>query len=483
MSQEQRIDLAPKQLGLLKKIIKQHIPNKTVWAYGSRVTWRANEVSDIDLTVFDCTHSQIDELKETLVESNLLISVDVMSWKEIPDNFKMNIKKQYVVLQEKKKLKGWREVKLGDVAEVQNGYAFKAKDFSDQGMCVIKIKNIASGKITLKDIGFYDGDISKLDNFIIQKGDVLVSMTGSHISQISSAVGKISIYDLEDKALLNQRVGSIKPKSTIDRKYLGYLLIQPSVQLFWGYRAGGSANQANISPSIIKSYAINLPPLPEQKAIAEVLSSLDDKIDLLHRQNTTLEDISQTLFRQWFGKYKVGDELPNGWRVGKLGEMVDISSGKSLEMSKHNPNGKYPILGANGEIGRTSNYLLDEKVIFTGRVGTLGNIFISATKVWLSDNTLIIKPIDSHFYYVYYALKNMSLKNLNVGSTQPLIRQSDLKNIELLLPENNILYEFEQQMDNFFIKNLKNKKKIKTLENLRNILLPKLMSGEVRVKE
>ena len=94
MSQEQLIDLAPKQLGLLKKIIQQHIPDKTVWAYGSRVTWKADEASDIDLTVFNCTNVQIDELKETLEESNLLISVDVMNWEEIPDNFKTNIKKR-----------------------------------------------------------------------------------------------------------------------------------------------------------------------------------------------------------------------------------------------------------------------------------------------------------------------------------------------------------------------------------------------------
>ena len=240
----------------------------------------------------------------------------------------------------------------------------------------------------------------------------------------------------------------------------------------------GGTTFGELSGTTLKSLSFIFPPLPEQKAIAEVLSSLDDKIELLHRQNKTLEDIGQALFRQWFI-----EQADTGWDVGTLGDMVDISSGKSLKMNKYNPSGKYPILGANGEIGRTSNYLLDERVIFTGRVGTLGNIFISATKAWLSDNTLIIKPIDNHFYYVYYALKNIGFKNLNVGSTQPLIRQSDLKNIELLLPENNILYEFEQQMDNFFIKNTKNKQQINTLENLRDTLLPKLMSSEIRIKD
>ena len=79
----------------------------------SLVTWKADETSNIDMTVFDCTNVPIYELKETLEESNLLISVDVMNWEEIPDNFKTNIKKQYVVLQEKNKMKGWREGEAG----------------------------------------------------------------------------------------------------------------------------------------------------------------------------------------------------------------------------------------------------------------------------------------------------------------------------------------------------------------------------------
>ncbi len=118
----------------------------------------------------------------------------------------------------------------------------------------------------------------------------------------------------------------------------------------------------------------------------------------------------------------------------RLGDVVDISSGENLKRSEYDSRGKYPVLGANGKIGYTNKYLLDEKIIFTGRVGTLGNIFISSTKAWLSDNTLIIKPTNSHFHYLYYFLKNTDLQGLNVGSTQPLIRQSDLKETAILLP-------------------------------------------------
>ena len=100
MKEQSMINLDKKQINLLKKIIDEHIPNKTIWAYGSRVNGKAGKRSDLDLAVFNCTPEQIVDFKYALEESSLIISVDVMDWNSIPDSFKENIKKQYVVLQE-----------------------------------------------------------------------------------------------------------------------------------------------------------------------------------------------------------------------------------------------------------------------------------------------------------------------------------------------------------------------------------------------
>lgn len=112
------------------------------------------------------------------------------------------------------------------------------------------------------------------------------------------------------------------------------------------------------------------------------------------------------------------------------------------------------------------------------RVGTLGNIFLidEVKKVWLSDNTLVIKP-KKYFYYIYFLMQEFGIENLNVGSTQPLVRQSDLKNIEISLHNDNIILEFENQAKDIFSKIRENQKQIQTLENLRDTLLPKLLSG------
>src|SRR5690606_30911121 len=164
-----------------------------------------------------------------------------------------------------------------------------------------------------------------------------------------------------------------------------------------------------------------------------------------------------------------------------LGSLFSISSGKGIKKDQLRDEGLYPVLGANGEIGRTDDFLFDEKLIFTGRVGTLGNIFIiNSQKVWLSDNTLIFRNMQ-WFYFVYFTLKSIRLEDYNAGSTQPLLRQSDIKEIEIYLPEEEILKEFENYADVVFKKIESNNRQIQTLKKLRDSLLPKLMSGEVKV--
>ena len=108
-------------------------------------------------------------------------------------------------------------------------------------------------------------------------------------------------------------------------------------------------------------------------------------------------------------------------------------------------------------------------------------MFISENKACLSDNTLVIRTDQKYFYFVYFLLKNAKLEGYNVGSTQPLIRQSDIKAISVFLPDSKILYNFELQVCLFFKKIQYNQSQIRTLEQMRDTLLPKLMSGEVRV--
>jgi type I restriction enzyme, S subunit len=305
-------------------------------------------------------------------------------------------------------------------------------------------------------------------------------ITGFHNKKISNGPGVITgrygtigkvFYSPTEYWPLNTTL-YVEDFKANNELFVYYLLQQLDWEKYSDKSAVPGVNRNDVHQEIIA-----IPSIEEQKAIASVLSSLDDKIDLLHRQNTTLERMAETLFRQWFV-----EEAQEDWEDVPLGNLFEISSGKGLKKEQLSDSGLYPVLGANGEIGRTNDYLFNEKLIFTGRVGTLGNIFrVNNEKVWLSDNTLIFRNI-KYFYFVYFALNKAGLSDYNVGSTQPLIRQSDIKAIEFMMPKNHEkLIIFETEAELLFAKFNSNIKQIKTLEKLRDNLLPKLMSGEIRI--
>lgn len=301
-------------------------------------------------------------------------------------------------------------------------------------------------------------------------GDILLSKDGANCLDL------IFVYKQNKRIVLLSSIAIARLKKEHNYDFYRYYLLSPNIQeIMRNNYVSGSA----IPRVILKDFK-NVPvpvlPIEEQTSIASLLSSLDDKIDLLHLQNTTLEKMAETLFRQWFV-----EEAKEEWEFVKMESLISIGSGKGLKKESFIENGLYPILGANGEIGKTNEFLFDEKLIYTGRVGTLGNIFrIENEKVWLSDNTLVIKPLE-YFNFIYLTLKTSRLEDYNVGSTQPLIRQSDVKEIEVVLPSKEKLLEFESISDNVFQKIKSNQIQIRTLTAMRDNLLPKLMSGEVRV--
>jgi type I restriction enzyme S subunit len=367
----------------------------------------------------------------------------------------------------------WQECKLGEVCLKITDGAHNSPPTVNTGYPMASVKDMEYNKINIDSCRRIS---SENYNLLVKNGckplinDVLIAKDGSYLKHVFDVTEDVDIVLLSSIAIVRPNTKIIMPK------FLKYIFKNPS---FRDIVEGNFVTGAVIPRIVLKDFKnidILLPPLPEQKAIASVLSSLDDKIDLLHRQNKTLEAMAETLFRQWFV-----EEADEGWEEGKLGDFFEISSGKGLKKEDFCHDGRYPVLGANGEIGRTNSFLFDEKLLFTGRVGTLGNIFIvDNEKVWLSDNTLIFKKI-RYFYFIYFLLKSAGLADYNAGSTQPLIRQSDIKEIPVLVPQHEKLEIFEKQTADIFKRINLNIKQIRTLEKLRDNLLPKLMSGESSV--
>ena len=242
-------------------------------------------------------------------------------------------------------------------------------------------------------------------------------------------------------------------------------------------------NTGSAIPSLNRNHLyllnIKLPVLAEQKAIASVLSSLDDKIDLLHRQNKTLEAMAETLFRQWFI-----EEAKEDWEVSSLGDVVKIAYGKNLPTSRLLDSG-YPVFGGNGQIGFYDRFLYSEpQVLVSCRGEASGKVNISLPNSFITNNSLVLERKEngiSFEYLKFYALAYDFGLHVS-GSAQPQITIDGLFNAEFRWPPLDLVESFTEVVRPLEDKRLTNYVQIQTLENLRDTLLPKLMSGEVRVQ-
>ena len=386
----------------------------------------------------------------------------------------------------------WREGKSSELIDLISGFAFKSANFlsekRENTLPIIKIKNVANGDVNLNDVVYHEYN-DKLSNYVIDKGDVLIAMTGNHIHAQTQIVGDVSLCKLNEPVLLNQRVGKFVAKNDADLKFAYYLFKDEETRFNLANKASGSANQANISKADILDLDILIPPLSEQKAIASVLSSLDDKIDLLHQQNQTLEALAETLFRHWFI-----EEAKEDWEEGKLGDAIEIFDSQRIPLSNMERDKKkdgtlYPYYGAAKIMDYINDYIFDGEYILFAEDGTVQTtegypvLQYAIGKFWVNNHTHVIKakaPYNNFFLLNYLRKKNIEL--YITGAVQPKINQANLKSIDFPKFPLDKVSEFIKLTNQYFDKINLNNTQIQTLTQLRDTLLPKLMSGEVRVK-
>lgn len=301
--------------------------------------------------------------------------------------------------------------------------------------------------------------------FNCEAGDVILVARGvGGTGDVKLVKKKCYLTNLSIKIQLNN--------SIIDNSFFYYYFLKNNLR----YLDSGSA-QSQITINDLSEESFLFPPLPEQKAIAGVLSSLDDKIDLLHRQNRTLEAMAETLFRQWFV-----EEPQSDWQEGKLGDIVEFNYGIALKEEVRSGSG-YPVVGSSGIVGYHSEFLVQSPGIVTGRKGTLGIVN------YMFDN---FTPIDTTFYitskanskdllFEYFLLRNCDLGNFDSDSAVPGLNRNAAHLIPMLIPPEELIVMFNESVRPFFEKQRANQIQIHTLKKLRDTLLPKLMSGEVKV--
>ena len=396
----------------------------------------------------------------------------------------------------------WKQVKLNSLIDFYNGFAFKSSVFQAQGIPVLKIKNVKPNRIILNELAYVSPLLAETkERYLARKDDILITMSGNRIDgSPDSWVGKVARFKLDGTYLINQRVSFMRVKETLaDASFLGFYLSSWEMQNYFISKANSSGGQANISPDLVKDVDLSLPSLPEQKAIASVLSSLDDKIDLLHRQNKTLEAMAETLLIQHVlpredeqndGLYLLGDYLetisvthkfPNPQVV--FLNTSDIYKGKVLT---------HELSEVKGLPGQAKKSIKKGDILFSEirpANGRYALIDFDADNYVVSTKLMVLRAKQPNLIgLLYFYLTNKQVTDwLQVlaesrSGTFPQITFDQVADLELRLPQGSDLNNLIGLLDDILLKQSANNKQIQTLENLRDTLLPKLMSGEVRVQ-
>ena len=395
------------------------------------------------------------------------------------------------------KMEEWKECRLGDYCDFQNGYAFKSSEFKTNGEYkIVKIKELKDGLVK-----FFDDsasvdihDIKEFEKYKIYRNDVLFALTGDPVSKPNplSWVGRVSIYRSDENALLNQRTCKIKKSDEIDNQFLYYYFRQWENFYALASKATGSASQANISTNTIADTIIKLPPLPTQQKIARILSSLDDKIELNNKINTNLEQQAGALFKNWFVDFEPFDgKMPEGWKVGTVSEIITLHDSKRIPLSsqlREKMKKKYPYYGATSLMDYVDNYLFDGIFLLLGEDGTVVDsegfpiLQYVEGKFWVNNHAHILtgkNGFSVEMLYLLFSLTNV--KDKVTGAVQQKISQGNLNSITTIIPPEEVCKKFDLLIQPLFaqIRNLKQEND--RLSELRDTLLPKLMNGEILI--
>lgn len=382
----------------------------------------------------------------------------------------------------------WRKVKLREVGKIVTGKTppTAEKDYFDSDFPFITPTDITDFNIRYNYVT--DRFLSK--KWFVRAKNLLIPENSICFVCIGSTIGKICLTKKD--SFTNQQINTVivNPEKA-DFKYIYYLLKNNQGNVIKEYGGGGAA-KAIINKSTFENIEfLILENVLEQKRIASILSAFDDKIELNNKINQNLEKIAQEIFKQWFVKFKfpgykkakfVDSELkkiPKGWEVKNLGDILTLEYGKALT-SINRKKGSVPVYGSSGIVGYHDKKLVDGHGIIIGRAGIPGSIYWSQVDFHCVDSTFYVETKISK-YFLFYLLKRQNLKSLISGSAVPGINRNIIYPNRIVLPLTDIINNFDKVISSIFLKIYKNKLENQKLISLRDLILPKLMSGEIKV--
>ncbi len=423
----------------------------------------------------------------------------------------------------------WKKTSLADVSEkIEYGFTASATD-ENTGTKFLRITDIQNGFVQWRDVPFCEIDSSSKSKYLLNDGDIVVARTGNSTGENYLFQGESFVVFAS--YLIRFRVN----KQIVDPSYVWRCMRSSS---WWNFVRGsktGSA-QAGANAKVLGRFEFEYPPLHEQKAIAHIIGTLDKKIEINQKTNETLEEIAKALFKSWFidfdpVKAKVEGlstglpdeisnlfpdsfedselgEIPKGWQVKELDEIADLSGGYAFKSKDYTTKGSFIVrtlnIGEDSFINKKDAVfiekdkfdefrkfeLLEGDTLFVMVGATLGKIGLVSSDIvpsLLNQNMWRIRSknnsIDQMFTYYSFSNKVKEITSWVSGSARGFLRREDCRKLKIIVPPNKICERYEKIALLLFKKRTSNIVSNMLLEELRDTLLPRLVSGELIISD
>ena len=442
--------------------------------FGSRAMGLARTNSDVDIMLYGdgLKMQDIMQISSLLEETTLPYQFDLIHHDAENPALLEHVEQYGKVIFQREKIKNSR-------CEVKKGVG-RLSMRSDWNVCTldkgIKFKN---GKKRPNNSGKYpvyggNGILGYADDFN-DENVVIIGRVGAFCG---------SVYYEPNKCWISDNAISAQKSTTTDINYIYYLLHSLNLN-----KRHIGTSQPLLTQEILNRIDVIMPSLPEQRAIAATLSCLDDKIELNNKINANLEAQAQAIFKSWFVDFEpfcdgefVDSELgmiPEGWRVGLLSELINVKYGKD---HKKLTDGHIPVYGSGGVMRYAERALYDKESVLIPRKGTLNNVIYINEPFWTVDTMFYSEVKQPHVAkFVYFFVSSKNLASMNAGSAVPSMTTDILNSIPVIIAPNELYRDYDNLVSPMFEMLSHNQKQSRALAALRDILLPRLMSGELSV--
>lgn len=395
----------------------------------------------------------------------------------------------------------WRANSLGDICRFQAGDAFP-KELQGAATGDVPVVKVSDMNLSGNELF-----ISYANNWLSTpevERDFKLHPAGAVIfAKIGVALTSNRRRILLRPTVIDNNMMSAVCTSGVDPRWFYYLL----TTLDFNEVASGSA-LPYLTVRDLNNISVTVPPLLEQRAIAATLGALDDRIELNRKMNATLEAMARALFRDWFVDFGPtrakmaeaapylapdlwslfpdridADGKPEGWEAGKMSDLFTLQRGFDLP-SKDRRDGEYPILAASGPSGFHESHMVKGPGVTTGRSGVLGRVFYVHQDFWPLNTSLWVKDFRRATpLYAFQFLSLIDLAGFNAGSAVPTLNRNHVHGLPAVLPPREVILAFDCMADSLMQKHRQNEAESETLAQIRDLLLPRLMSGELRLAE